>query len=417
MRAASSSLACTTRSAPAEGVGARRSATKSAIVKSVSWPTAEIVGMREAGERARHLLLVERPQVLEAAAAARHDQHVEPRHAVAARGCPARSRRAPRALHARRIEQHARGSRSARAARAGCPGSRRRWARSRCRCGAAAWAAAASARRRTAPPCRAAPSAPRTPAAASPCRAAPAPRPEIWYSPRGAYTLHAAADQHLHAVLRPELHERAPPSSRPPRGSARARPSARSTSGPTPALREVRDLALDPDVEELRLQHALQAVGQLGDGQRRRRFALPAAAAPKSSPFCSMVEQDSSSRVGAVLEGGRRRSYDRGRGTRIRDHRHHRSRDRVRRGAGASRGQGPRSRVARGGRGLRTARTWWRPSRSGEPRLEGHRAGSASCCEVTLMAPARERGEYGVRVVISGSRNTSSSGRISGRAR
>ncbi len=44
MRATKSSLRATTISAAADGVGARRSATKSAIVTSVSWPTAEIVG-------------------------------------------------------------------------------------------------------------------------------------------------------------------------------------------------------------------------------------------------------------------------------------------------------------------------------------------------------------------------------------
>ena len=44
-----SSRTGTARSAAADGVGARRSATKSAIVKSVSWPTAEITGTRQAG--------------------------------------------------------------------------------------------------------------------------------------------------------------------------------------------------------------------------------------------------------------------------------------------------------------------------------------------------------------------------------
>ena len=44
------------------------------------------------GRRAHHDLLVEAPQVLEAAAAARHDQHVGPRH----RGRPARSALKPR---------------------------------------------------------------------------------------------------------------------------------------------------------------------------------------------------------------------------------------------------------------------------------------------------------------------------------
>src|SRR5207244_2709676 len=46
-----STTACfsrTTSSAAADGVGARRSATKSAIVKSTSWPTAEMTGAFEA---------------------------------------------------------------------------------------------------------------------------------------------------------------------------------------------------------------------------------------------------------------------------------------------------------------------------------------------------------------------------------
>jgi len=45
MRALSSSFTPTTISAAADGVGARTSATKSAIVKSVSCPTAEMVGI------------------------------------------------------------------------------------------------------------------------------------------------------------------------------------------------------------------------------------------------------------------------------------------------------------------------------------------------------------------------------------
>ena len=43
-----SSLRATTISAAAEGVGARTSAAKSAMVKSTSWPTAEIIGTGEA---------------------------------------------------------------------------------------------------------------------------------------------------------------------------------------------------------------------------------------------------------------------------------------------------------------------------------------------------------------------------------
>ena len=48
MRAQNSSFAATTISAAADGVGARRSATKSAIVTSVSWPTAEMTGTGDA---------------------------------------------------------------------------------------------------------------------------------------------------------------------------------------------------------------------------------------------------------------------------------------------------------------------------------------------------------------------------------
>src|SRR6266487_4434500 len=44
IRSQNSTFAATTSSAAADGVGARTSATKSAIVTSVSWPTAEITG-------------------------------------------------------------------------------------------------------------------------------------------------------------------------------------------------------------------------------------------------------------------------------------------------------------------------------------------------------------------------------------
>ena len=55
MCAQKSSLRATTISAAADGVGARRSATKSAIVTSVSWPTAEIVGTGQPRSPARPL--------------------------------------------------------------------------------------------------------------------------------------------------------------------------------------------------------------------------------------------------------------------------------------------------------------------------------------------------------------------------
>ena len=48
MRASKSSRRATTSSAAWDGVAARRSAARSVSVTSISWPTAEIVGMRQA---------------------------------------------------------------------------------------------------------------------------------------------------------------------------------------------------------------------------------------------------------------------------------------------------------------------------------------------------------------------------------
>ena len=81
IRLQNSSFAATTISAAADGVGARRSATKSAIVTSVSWPTAEMTGTGDSGDRARDDLLVERPEVFDRAAAAADDDDVDARHA------------------------------------------------------------------------------------------------------------------------------------------------------------------------------------------------------------------------------------------------------------------------------------------------------------------------------------------------
>ena len=67
----------TTRSAASLGVRARTSATRSAMVRSSSWPTPVTTGMREAKDGVGDDLLVERPQVFEAAAAAADDEHVE----------------------------------------------------------------------------------------------------------------------------------------------------------------------------------------------------------------------------------------------------------------------------------------------------------------------------------------------------
>ncbi len=77
-RRSNSSLPFTTISAAALGVGARTSATKSLKVQSISCPTAEMTGICRAGDGPHHDFLVEAPQILETAAAAPHDQHIEP---------------------------------------------------------------------------------------------------------------------------------------------------------------------------------------------------------------------------------------------------------------------------------------------------------------------------------------------------
>ena len=127
-RCASSALerrprrAARTSSAAAVGVGARRSAARSASVTSVSWPTPLTTGIGVARDRAHDALVVEGPQVLERAAAAAHDQHVDlgaapPPVAIAAHQ---RGRRVD-ALHQARIDDH-----RARAARAAPAWSARR---------------------------------------------------------------------------------------------------------------------------------------------------------------------------------------------------------------------------------------------------------------------------------------------------
>ena len=68
--ASRSSRSGTSSSAAAEGVGARRSAAKSARLKSVSWPIADTTGTGEAAIARARRFVVERPQVLQRAAAA-----------------------------------------------------------------------------------------------------------------------------------------------------------------------------------------------------------------------------------------------------------------------------------------------------------------------------------------------------------
>ena len=76
-RCASSARSGTASSAATDGVAARTSAANSASVTSVSWPTPTMIGARMRGDRADDRLLVERPQVLERAAAAREDDEVD----------------------------------------------------------------------------------------------------------------------------------------------------------------------------------------------------------------------------------------------------------------------------------------------------------------------------------------------------
>ncbi len=57
------------------GRGARKSAAKSLMVTSTSWPTALTTGMAE-WAMARHRLFVEAPEIFERAAAAPDDQHI-----------------------------------------------------------------------------------------------------------------------------------------------------------------------------------------------------------------------------------------------------------------------------------------------------------------------------------------------------
>ncbi len=75
-RTSSSARTGTAISAAAVGVGARTSAAKSISVTSVSWPTAEISGIMLSAAARTTILLVERPEVLQRAAAARHDDEI-----------------------------------------------------------------------------------------------------------------------------------------------------------------------------------------------------------------------------------------------------------------------------------------------------------------------------------------------------
>ena len=104
------------RHGPFGGLGRRRgagSAARSISVQSVSWPTAEMSGMVLSAAARTTALLVEAPQVLQAAAAARDDQHVGPRNApprqrIEASDGSGHLGRAGLPLHPDRPQQHAR---------------------------------------------------------------------------------------------------------------------------------------------------------------------------------------------------------------------------------------------------------------------------------------------------------------------
>jgi hypothetical protein len=97
-----SSRDATTISAAADGVGARRSATKSAIVTSLSWPTAEMTGTgQEAIARATASSL-KAQKIFHRAATAPDDHDVDAGHAADGSDGLRNIERGSVALHARR---------------------------------------------------------------------------------------------------------------------------------------------------------------------------------------------------------------------------------------------------------------------------------------------------------------------------
>ena len=92
---------------------------------------------------------------------------------------------------------------------------------------------------------------------------------ESWYSPRGGYTRSVPRASTFIPSRGLNLTSRA---SRPPHDRADLRALVLEREVPVAGRRhlEVRDLALHPHVEELRLEDALDALGQLGDGERPR---------------------------------------------------------------------------------------------------------------------------------------------------
>ena len=96
-----------TAAAAPVGVGARTSATKSQIVKSVSCPTPDTTGSADSNTARRDHLFVERPQILDRTAAAPDDQHVHLGTVVGRAYRPRDFRRRALALHGGRVNDDA----------------------------------------------------------------------------------------------------------------------------------------------------------------------------------------------------------------------------------------------------------------------------------------------------------------------
>ena len=120
----------TASSAACDGVGARRSATKSAIVKSISWPTPTMIGQLDGGDRrARRLSsLNDQRSSSEPPPRVRISTSQSARRSASA-SVRAISSAAPGALHGCRVDQHGRRRETAGAARSARRAARRPSAR------------------------------------------------------------------------------------------------------------------------------------------------------------------------------------------------------------------------------------------------------------------------------------------------
>ncbi len=166
MRALNSSFAAMTISAAADGVGARTSATKSAMVKSTSWPTAVTTGTGQPAMARATGSWLNGHEVLGRSAAASDDDDVHAGHAADGADGVGDLGGGALALHPRRPDDEVGVGMAAGEDLDDVAQAPRRRATSRCRSWPAAPAAAACATRRRGPRPGASSSAARTPAAA-----------------------------------------------------------------------------------------------------------------------------------------------------------------------------------------------------------------------------------------------------------